>query len=329
MLDPIPTALLKQILPSVAALIADIINTSLRDGMVPEFFKRALVKPLLKKPGLELLEKNYRPVSNLSYISKLVECVVAAQLVTHIERYGVMEAHQSAYPSSHSTETALLKVKTDIIQALDNQEVACLILLDLSAVFDTIDHDILLNRLKSRFAVTGVVLKWLESYLKDRSQVVEIGVPLSGGSRSHFAKLRSGIPQGSVLGPILFTIYTVPIGDICRKHQVAFHLYTDDTQVYLSFKPSIPSSKHECIAKIENCIEEIGIWMTHNLLKLNNDKTEFILLGTRQQLSKLDNISFQIGSNTIIPTDHVRNLGFIMDSLLKNGSHINKITSSS
>ena len=180
--------------------------------------------PLLKKTGLELLEKNYRPVSNLSYISKLVEHVVAAQIVTHIERHDMTEAHQSAYHSSHSTETALLKVKTNVIQALDNQEVACLILLDLSAAFDTTDHDILLNRLKSRFVVTGVVLKWFGSYLKDRSQVVEIGVSLSGGSRSEFAKLRSGIPQGSVLGPILFTTYTVPIGNICRKHQVAFHL---------------------------------------------------------------------------------------------------------
>ena len=301
------------------ALISDIINTSLRDGIVPESFKRALVKPLLQKPGLELLEKNYRPVSNLSYISKLAECVMAAQLVTHIERHGMMEAHQSAYHSSHSTETALLKVKTNIIQALDNQEVACLILLDLSAVFDSIEHDILLNRLKSRFAVTGVALKWLGSYLKDRSQVVEIGVPLSGGSRSEFAKIRSSIPQGPVLGLILFTIYTVPIGDICRKHQVAFHLYADDTQIYVSFRPSIPSSKHECIANIEKCIEEIGMWMTQNLLKLNNDKMEFILMSTQQQLSKLDNISLHIGSDTIKPTDHVRNLGFIMDSLLKNG----------
>ena len=147
-------------------MISDIINTSLRNGIVLESFKRALVKPLHKKAGLELLEKNYRPVSNLSYISKLVERVVAAQLVSHIESHGMMEAHQSAYHSSHSTETALLKVKTDIIQALDSQEVACLILLDLSAVFDTIDHDILLHRLKSRFAVTGVVLRWLMSYLK-------------------------------------------------------------------------------------------------------------------------------------------------------------------
>ena len=159
--------------------------------------------------------------------------------------------------------------------------------------------------------------------------MVEIGVPLSGGIRSEFAKLRLGIPQGSVLGPIMVTIYTVPIGDICRKHQVAFHLYADDTKIYLSFRPSTPSSKHECIAKIEKCIEEIGIWMTQNILKLNNDKTEFILMGTQQQLSKLENISLHINSDTIKPTDHVRNLGFIMDSLLKNGSHINKITSSS
>ena len=273
------------------ALIADIINTSLRDGIVPESFKRALVKPLLKKPGLELLDRNYRPVSNLGYISKLVECVVAVQLVTHIERHGMMEDHQSAYHSSHSMETALLKVKTDVIQALENQEVACLILLDLLVAFDTTDHDILLSRLKSRFAVTGVVLKWLGSYLKDRTQVVEIGVPLSGGSRSEFISLRSGIPQGSLLGPILFTIYTVPIRNICRRHQVEFHLYADDTQIYLSFRPSIPFSKHECIARIEKCIEEIGIWMTQNLLKLNSDKTEFILFSTQQQLSKVEGIS--------------------------------------
>ena len=153
--------------------------------LFPESFKRALVKPVLKKPALGLLDRNYRPVSNLGYISKLVECVVAAQLVNHIERHGMMEAHQSAYHSSHSIETALLKVKTDVIWALENQEVACLILLDLSAVFDTIDHDILLSRLESRFAVTGVVLKWLGSYVKDRTQAVEIGVPFSGGSRSH------------------------------------------------------------------------------------------------------------------------------------------------
>ena len=239
-----------------------------------------------------------------------------------------MEAHQSAYHSSHSMETALLKVKTDVIQALENQEVACPILLDLSVVFNTIDHDILLSRLKSRFAVTGVALKWIGSYLMNINQAVEIGVPLSGGSRSEFISLRSGIPQGSILCPILFTIYTVPIGNICRRHQVEFYLYADNTQIYLSFRPSIPYSKHDCIARIKKCIDQIGIWMTQNLLKLNSDKMKFILFGTQQQLSKVDDISLHISSDTIRPTDHVRNLGFIMDSLLKNGSYVNMITSS-
>ena len=271
-LDPVPTSLLKQILPSVIALIADIINSSLRVGIFPESFKRALVRPLFKKPGLELLERNYRPVSNLGYVSKLVECVVATQLVNHIKRYGLMEAHQLAYHPFHSMETALLKVKSDIIGALEKQEVACLILLDLSVAFNTIDHDILLGRLKSRFVVTGTNLNWLWSYLTHRTQAVEIDVQLSGGSRSAFVPLELGILQGSVLGPILFTIYTVPTGDICRRYQVESHLYADDTQIYLSFRPSKPNSKHDYTARIEKCIEEIGIWMTQNLLKLNSDK---------------------------------------------------------
>ena len=158
-------------------------------------------------------------------------------------------------------------------------KMACLILLDLSAAFNTMDH-ILLCRLKSRFAITGVALKWLGSYLTDRTQAVEIGVPLSGGSRSAFVPLKSGIPQGSILDPILFNIYTVPISNICRRHQVEFHLYADDTEIYLSFRPSIPNSKHNCTARIKKCIHEIRIWMTQNLLKLNSDKTEFILFDT-------------------------------------------------
>ena len=105
-LNPIPTCLLKQILPSIVGIIADIINTSLRGGIFPESFKRALVRPLLKKPNLDLLDRNYRPVSNLGYVSKLVECVAADQLVNHIERHGLMEVHQSAYHAFHSTETA-------------------------------------------------------------------------------------------------------------------------------------------------------------------------------------------------------------------------------
>ena len=239
-----------------------------------------------------------------------------------------MEVHKSAYHAFHSMETVLLKVKTNVIKTVKNQEVACLILLDLSAAFYTIDHNILLGRLETRFAVTGTALNWLRSYLTNRTQAVAVGDPLLGGSRSAFVLLKSGIPQGSVLGPILFTIYTAPIGDICRNNHTEFHLYADDTQIYLSFKPSISNSKFDCIARIKKCINEINIWMTQNLLKLNSVKTEFILFGTRHQLSKVDDISIQIGNNTVRPANLFRNLGYVMDSPIKNGPHVNKITSS-
>ena len=112
-----------------------------------------------------------------------------------------------------------------------------------------------------------------------------------------------------------------------QKTPVEFHLYVDGTQIYFLFRPSKPNSKHDWTTRIKNCIAEIGIWMTPNLLKLNCDKMKFILFGTRQQLSKVNDIGLHINSSIIKPTDHARNLGFIMDSLLKNGPHINKITS--
>ena len=140
--------------------------------------------------------------------------------------------------------------------------------------------------------------------------------------------LTFGVPQGSVLGPILFTLNTVPLGKICRKHHISYHLYTDDTQSYLTFKPNRNGSKEECIHSLENCINEIRDWMCINLLKLNDGKAEFIILGTQQQLQKISHINIWIGEDLVTPVDTVWNLGFFMDSYLKNKDHINRITSS-
>ena len=129
--------------------------------------------------------------------------------------------------------------------------------------------------------------------------------------RIHPKPLKWGVPQGSVLGPILFTLYTSPLGDSCNVHGIHFHCYTDDTLLYLSFRPTCPTDKQNCIHNLETCISEIQNWMSPNLLKLNNSKTEFIILGTRQQLknTEANDITIKIGSEDIPNVPAVRNLG--------------------
>ena len=217
-----------------------------------------------------------------------MERCVIEQLLEHICTNNLMEPLQSAYRSHHSTETALLKVKTDILKAMDNQEVMCLVLLDLSAAFDTVDHKILLERLENYFGVTGVALRWIKSYLTNQSQRVIIGDTNTTGAKSNSIRLEFGVPQGSALGPILFTLYTSLLGQICSNN-VYYHLYADDQQIYLTFKPGhtgVQSTQDDCIRRMEGCVEEIKNWMARNMLKLNEEKTEFIIFGTHQQLKK-------------------------------------------
>ena len=160
------------------------------------------------------------------------------QLMDHMHANNLMEPLWSAYKSCHSTETALLKVKADIHKVMDNQEVTCLVLLDLSAAFDTVDYKILLNQVENHFRIKGMALQWIELYLTNQSQRVVIGDMNTIGAKSETISLKFGVPQGCVLGPILFTLYTCLLGQICAK-QVQYHLYADDQQIYLSFKPGV------------------------------------------------------------------------------------------
>ena len=166
-IDPILTALLKEILPSVITILTEIINKLLTSGIFPESLKVALVKPLLKKASLDLIEKNYRSVSNTECIGKSIERAATVQLTRHITNNNLIEPHQPAYQPCHSTETALLKVKSDLITAIENQETACLVLLDLSAAFDMVNNGILLQQLTNLFGITGTVKSWIASYLTD------------------------------------------------------------------------------------------------------------------------------------------------------------------
>ncbi len=199
-LDPIPAAVFKEVyIPLIPELTA-LVNLSLKSGTMPSDMEVALINPILKKPQLDKeVLSNYRPVSNLTYVSKLIERVIAKQLVDHLESNNLAEIFQSAYKQYHSTETALTFVTNDILTALDQKQAVLLVLLDLSAAFDTVDHRVLLRRLEVRVSLRDVALQWMESYLTHRHQHVSVG-----GGKSSSQELKWGVPQGSVLGPILF-----------------------------------------------------------------------------------------------------------------------------
>ena len=169
---------------------------------------------------------------------------------------------------------------------MDNRKSTCLVLLDLSATFDTLNHATLLNHLQNRFKITGVVLKWIESYLSDRSQAVVLKNEEGDTAMSNVVRLSMGVPQGSILGPLSFTLFTTPLGDICRHYDQDLHLYADDTQLYASFIASSEESRESCMSKINLCVAETSKWMSINLLKLNEDKSEIMFIATHQQLSK-------------------------------------------
>ncbi len=259
---------------------------------------------------------SYRPISNLLYVSKLLERCVAKQLNSYLSKSDHYESFQSAYRPHHSTETALLRVQNDILTGIDKKEVTLLVLLDLSAAFDTVDHTILLNRLQ-KIGITGLAYDWFSSYLTGRTQAVFVD-----GVSSDSVNLTCGVPQGSVLGPILFNIYTQPLGEIARKHGLNYHFYADDTQLYTSFSINDSSSS---VTSVSECIKDIKTWMKPNLLMLNDSKTEVVLLGTKQQLGKLDNLEISVGNANIVPCSRVNNLGVIFDNNMTMEDSVNNI----
>ena len=323
-LDPIPTWLLKSCLPELLPFLTKIINFSLETGYVPASYKSSLIRPLLKKPGLDQnMLKNYRPVSNLPFVSKVLEKVVSSRIEEHLISNNLHEQHQSAYRKFHSTETALLKVQNDILQSLDKNNVTVLVMLDLSAAFDTIDHKTLLHRLEDMFGIAGKPLEWMTSYLSGRYQTVTIDGKLSEPVLMNFS-----VPQGSVLGPKFYTMYTTPIGAICKKHRLKYHFYADDSQLYLSFEPTDQVTRDEAIRRVEACLKDILSWMQANMLKQNADKTEVIIFTSERNAGLVNGISVTVGDSNIKPSSCVRNLGAWLDSRMDMEQHVNSVCKS-
>ena len=321
-MDPLPSWLLKQCVALLAPFLTRLINRSIIDSVVPESMKMAIVTPILKKSYLDSSDiSNYRPISNLSFLSKLLERAIKQQLTRYLESESLLPHNQSAYRAGHSTETAALRVFSDLVSESDAGNISLMALLDLSAAFDTVDYEILFLRLETVCGVTGSALSWIKSYLTNRKQAIKCA-----GAISPTSNLTCGVPQGSVLGPLLFLVYTIGLDEVIARHDLLNHAYADDAQIYGSCKPGESDMLR---VKVLDCIDDVNGWMASNRLKLNPAKTEFIWCSTPRMTHHVDYMTpFVVDGATIASAKSVKLLGVYIDSELSMTRHVSSTVSS-
>ena len=273
-----------------------------------------MITPLLKNNSLEVEYLiNYRPVYQLIIFHKIIEKILCIQLNEYITNQNILNEMQSAYTKSKSTETALTLIVNDLLQSKTNK--AHLVLLDLSAAFDTLDHIILINRLYD-IGIISNALELIKPYITQRTATVNINEYFSTERY-----LKYGIPQGSVMGPILFNVYIIPIFKIIDKYKlIKYHLYADDLQLYIE-----SSSENDCtsVKLLNECINEITEWFNSISLKINPEKTKIIYINLKgnsnennPQLITINNIQYKL-------SDKEKNLGVLIDKNLNMLNFIN------
>lgn len=315
--DPAPTNFVRKVLPSLVPTMVEMINSSFTTGVFPNALKDATLIPIIKDKKADVNQlKNYRPISLLSYISKVLEGLAAKQLSNYIVGHNLGNLRQSAYKTGHSVETTLLALQSELLEVLDRGNVAFLVLMDLSAAFDTVNHDLLIDIMNNAYHITGKPLEWFRSYLSGRTFRVKVGDSLS--SRR---KLNTGVPQGSVLGPMLFNIFSSGLANIFSDFGVSAYFYADDTQFFVEFDPTSHEAELEARNLISRLFARLQSWMLSNHLKLNADKTVFLPI-SRKALS-FDPLL--IGTSYVQPAEYVRNLGFIFNRSLTIDNHLSYI----
>src|ERR1700733_3517559 len=227
---------------------------------------------------------------------------------------------QSGFRRGHSTESLLLDLLNDVYGAIDRAELTLLSLFDVSAAFDSVDHTILLKRLSLSFGITGSPLSWLTSYLSDRTYTVKLGT-----YRSSCRLALYGVPQGSVLGPLLYILFTADLGSLFTSLSLSSHSYADDVQCYQHCKPE---QSADMVRRLMAATLSLSSWMSSNRLKLNPLKTQFIWFGTQAQLQKLDLPALSSAFPHLTFLTQVRNLGVILDQELNFAAHIAHLTRS-
>jgi hypothetical protein len=279
-------------------------------GTIPDDLKIALVTPIFKANENNEF-KNYRPISVLTCFSKLLEKLMYKRLISHIEKNKILTQNQYGFRENRSTELAIIELVDKITQAIDKGEYTIGIFLDLSKAFDTINHKILIQKLE-HYGIRGITRQWFEDYLKNRKQIVKYN-----HVKSKAMIIKSGVPQGSILGSILFLLYINHIEN-CTK-LISFILFADDTNIFYSNKCLKTLNK---IMQTE--IDKVAEWLNANKLSLNTTKTKVILFRSSNKKPKQD-IKIKINGNNI---EQVRNtvfLGIVIDECLTWKDHIAKV----
>lgn len=313
--DNINLKMLMLVLPYCVDAIKDIINFCLRHGVFPDNWKTALVLPIPKITTPSEF-KDLRPINILPCLSKLLEKIVNFQLKEYLETNSIIPSVQSGFRKQHGTGTALLKVMGDIANNIDKGNLSILILLDQSKAFDVVNHKLIIAKLKY-IGLSDVSLNWFSSYLSNRQQKVKINY-----IESDELTLRSGVPQGSILGPILFSIFTLDVPKCFSKCKL--HLYADDVQIYISAN----------ITEVERATSDINVelnnfctWCYDNGLKLNPSKSKAIMLGNervRKNIS-LNHLNIRINDTIISWVDSTKNLGLVIDNNVNFSEQVNNV----
>ncbi|KAF2351298.1 Reverse transcriptase domain [Trinorchestia longiramus] len=309
--DNISLQYIKDSFNVTAPLLHLIINTSIATNKFPDPWKHSIIKPLHKAGDINTAS-NYRPISLLPVLSKILEKVIFNQLSTHLHKSNLLHPNQYAYRKYTSTQDALLNVTEKIYSDIDNKNVTLLLLLDLSKAFDSVEHERLLQKISN----LGIATQWFQSYLANRSHAVKLENTISSPIQNDF-----GVPQGSILGPLLFSIFIIDFPSMPSNTRIS--MYADDVQIAMT---SAPAKLSQTKTNAEILLKHVKSCYDQNALKLNASKTQFIIFGSKNTIKKLPNLTL-LGNDIIEPVGKVKNLGVWFDQNMSFTSHVEKTCS--
>ena len=312
--DNISSEVLRDVFLAVPEKLCIFFNTCFNNASIPTCWKYAKVTPLPKGGNAQTVS-NYRPISLLPLLSKMIEKIVHKRIYAYLTEYNILENRQGRFRPGHSTAKTCAYFTEDLYTAINNKEITIAVFIDAMKAFDTVNRQILLKKLKKN-GIRGTLLKWLQNYLSDRNQCTAANNIISS-----YRNITYGVPQGSVLAPLLFLIYVNDLSNIIENCKIS--LYADDTVIYISH-----SNLRNAIALIQSDLDSLYTWCNRNKLTIICKKAKFCLFGMRSNIKKSKMLDIQLSLNATIleRVCSYKYLGLILDEHLDYNKHISEMT---